>query len=265
MPNREQAHEWPVLTIGEVIRHLPERVARTYTFMYFETLESTNTTAREIVQRDGLASAGTVVIADTQTQGRGRMGRRWLSEPGSALTVSVISNGTVGGAVTIAGALAVSDTLRNVGLRPVLKWPNDVLLSGKKVCGLLAESAGSMIILGMGLNVWSVPVEVREWATYLAAHSDVARINRSSLLADLLIHLDTWLRIAEITPDRVWQSWAERLETLGRTVIATLPDGTSLRGNAVDVTATGSLVIDDGQTRHIVHAADVTLTTTPHE
>lgn len=120
-----------------------------------EVTASTNDDARELAMAG--AEAGTVVVAETQSAGRGRKGAAWFCAPGEGLAFSVV---LVPGwpreqwAWTALGAgLAVSEALEQMGFAPEIKWPNDVLLEGRKVCGILVESLGERIVAGIGLNV----------------------------------------------------------------------------------------------------------------
>lgn len=117
--------------------------------------KSTNDDARELAEQG--AEAGTVVVAEEQTAGRGRKGAEWFCAPGEGLAFSVI---LMPGwpreqwAWTALGAgLAVSEALEKLGHSPEIKWPNDVLLEGRKVCGILVESPGARVVAGIGLNV----------------------------------------------------------------------------------------------------------------
>jgi len=116
---------------------------------------STNDDARELAL--GGAPAGTVVVAEEQTAGRGRKGAQWFCAPGEGLAFSVVlvpQWPREQWAWTALGAgVAVCEALEQVGLEPEIKWPNDVLLEGRKVCGILVESPGARVVAGIGLNV----------------------------------------------------------------------------------------------------------------
>ncbi|MCS6927435.1 MAG: biotin--[acetyl-CoA-carboxylase] ligase, partial [Candidatus Binatia bacterium] len=145
----------------------------------FPTLDSTNTYAARLA-RDG-APEGTVVIADMQTGGKGRLGRTWVSPPHVNLYLSVILRPPVSIAaapsLNLLAGVAVAETIASVcGLRPSIKWPNDVLVNDKKVCGILAEmqvSASTLcaVILGIGVNInaplSAFPEELRDKASSL--------------------------------------------------------------------------------------------------
>lgn len=128
--------------------------------IYFDNLESTNNKALALSQTN--AENGTVVITDNQTSGRGRRSNKWYSIPEKSLTFSIILNPNCDitniNKYSILAGLAVTDTLIDIGLIPFLKWPNDVLIDNKKICGILCESKLSgnkvrSVVIGIGLNV----------------------------------------------------------------------------------------------------------------
>lgn len=128
---------------------------------FFSTIGSTNDYARELAEQG--APHGTLIIADEQTAGRGRSGKRWMTPAGSAVAMSVIlrdltpGQGTLGG-LNVLGALAVIQALEPYRHKVEMKWPNDVLLEGEKVCGILVEPlwSGSVLeaaVVGIGVNI----------------------------------------------------------------------------------------------------------------
>ncbi len=156
------------------------------------TCDSTNAV---LLQRaEAGASSGTVVIAAIQTAGRGRRGRQWISAPGDSLTFSLLwrfAPGTSPTGLSLAAGLAVAEALEKVGAgRTALKWPNDLLLDGKKLAGILVEllpGAPHAAVIGIGLNLHlpeSMPVDLR---THSAALGD--GIDPHRLLAEALIKL----------------------------------------------------------------------------
>lgn len=127
---------------------------------WHDSLPSTNTYLRER-QRRSPSPSGTVVAAVAQTAGRGRMGNAWFSPPGADLTFSFLWRGGIGlaaaGTFSLACGLAVADFLASLGLPPRCKWPNDILLAGAKVCGILCESVSPPgyveLVAGIGMNL----------------------------------------------------------------------------------------------------------------
>ena len=176
------------------------------------------------------APEGTIVVADEQTAGRGRLDRRWISPPGATLALSVILHPTPVQfpRLSMVGALAVVQAIEETtSLRPTLKWPNDVLINGKKVSGLLVEGSYTghhldFALLGIGVNV-TLDVtqypEIAQTATSLALETGQP-VSRETLLLSLLSALENYY-LASAQGDQVPQAWEQRLETLGRRVIVT--------------------------------------------
>lgn len=155
----------------------------------FDSLPSTNTWAMQHL--DSLVH-GDVVIVDVQTAGRGRRNRSWMSESGDGLTFSLIidypQKSDRIGLTGIAAALGVADCLSSTGLDPRLKWPNDVMLAGRKVCGILCESRSGVkkAVIGVGMNVNQSAAALERMvlehpATSLLAETGTARDPRSML------------------------------------------------------------------------------------
>lgn len=127
-----------------------------FRIQWHETLPSTNTFLKELVEREPDLPEGIVIAARQQTAGRGRRGRIWNSK-GENLTFSVLVRGLTdpkkAPSATLAAAVAVAELLEAEGLQPSLKWPNDVFIGGKKICGILCETVSGALIIGIGLNV----------------------------------------------------------------------------------------------------------------
>jgi len=204
---------------------------------------STNTDLLEAVAA-GTAGARTVLAADHQTAGRGRLDRRWDAPPGANLLVSIAFvpvPATPAEATQRVGLAAVAAVREHLVDAVVgLKWPNDVLLDGAKLGGILAQrsSATDAVVVGIGLNVG--------WAPPGAASLD-AVVTPPELLARLLAELDA-------LPADIVDLYRSELLTLGAQVRVELPGG-ELLGTAVDVDDDGRLAVSDG--RGVVHRLDV--------
>lgn len=168
-----------------------------------------------------LGGDGTVVVAESQTAGRGRQGRSWHSAPGLGLWFSVAFEGAVPG-LSFAAALAVRDALPPY-CEPTLKWPNDVLIGGKKVCGILVEHRRNCTALGIGINVHHRPEDfpeaLREVASSLEAATGHA-FTRTDVLRDVLTHLDRNVKVLRDGGyERIRRAWAEACDMRGRQIL----------------------------------------------
>jgi BirA family biotin operon repressor/biotin-[acetyl-CoA-carboxylase] ligase len=220
-------------------------------------------------EREGLA-----VVADLQTEGRGRRGRRWVSPPGVGLYLSVLLRPILpprrAPLISLAAGVAVAEGIVQVaGLSPRLKWPNDVQLGGKKVAGILAELAADgdvvgHIVLGIGLNLnhqaADFPEEVRGEATSLFLESGCV-YDRGSVASAVLNALDRWyLTFCGAEFPTILEAYRRRSATLGRPVEVLEGDGGRWRGEAVDLDPEGALLVRDEKGKiHLVVAGDVSI------
>lgn len=217
--------------------------------------ETDSTNRRAMAWANQGAAAGSMVVADFQTAGRGRLGRTWTAPAGSSLLFSVVLRpGTAPEGwplISLAAGVALCECLAGLGLEPGLKWPNDVLLGGRKVAGILAEAAEGVVILGIGLNVGRVefPEEIAATATSLENFSGRA-FNRLGVLSGLTGHLSG---LVEAPPDRVPDRYRRWSRTLGRQVRVDLGTG-FLEDRAVDIDRFGGLELAGGR---VVRAGDV--------
>jgi BirA family biotin operon repressor/biotin-[acetyl-CoA-carboxylase] ligase len=236
----------------------------------FEALDSTNAEALR------LAAAGTrgrtAVWARWQSAGRGRRGRVWESPTGN-LYVSFLLRPDVAPAeaaqLGFVAALAVADTVSGLlpGAEATLKWPNDVLLDGEKVAGILLESAAGprggvqAIVVGIGINIAAAPRQARTPATSLHAAGAPAALDDRGVLEALTVAFAGWIERWEragFQPLR--EAWLERAIGLGEAVEARLPE-TILRGQFEDLDHDGTLLLRqaDGRLRRVT-AGDVYVT-----
>jgi len=226
---------------------------------YFPSLDSTNTMASTLAE-DG-AVEGTLVIVDEQTKGKGRRGRSWYSPPGLGIWMSLILRPAIAPrlapGLSIVTGLSLAETIREVmNLEAQVKWPNDCLIKGAKVAGILTELSGdreqvNYIVLGVGLNVnqqiFDFPVELQKTATSLAIESESV-IPRADFLSKFLLKLET--RYDSFLRDGVApfiDPYTRMCSLIGREVTAEIGKKT-ITGMATKIDPGGALVIEsEGQ------------------
>ena len=223
-------------------------------YKYLAEVDSTNIAAKSWAEQG--AVNGAVVVADLQTQGRGRLGRAWSSPSGTGLWLSLVLRPRLeperAPQISLTTAVATCAALQALGYQAGIKWPNDIYIDGRKICGMLTEMHGSMesvewVVVGIGINCLNkdLPPEIQDVATSLALAEPDRPVIRAQVAAELLNHLETILYeqgFAEIR--RVWL--ANNI-TLGRRVkISTLNE--TFFGEALDMKEDGSLLVkrEDG-------------------
>jgi BirA family biotin operon repressor/biotin-[acetyl-CoA-carboxylase] ligase len=240
---------------------------------FFPTIDSTNTYTAQLA-REG-AAEGTVVIADAQSGGKGRLGRSWISPPGVNLYLSALLRpsvlATAAPQLNLLAAVAVADAITEVcTLIPAIKWPNDVLVGGKKVCGILAEmqtdkEALRAVIVGIGVNInaplSAFPAELHEKASSLFIAGGQP-VDRSVFTARLLTHLEQlyvlWIQQGFPAVRPAWERHAADL--LGRQIAVDAPEG-RVMGTVLGLDEDGALLVRDkpGGSPHRLLAGDVTV------
>jgi len=233
--------------------------------LYYPELSSTMDEAAKLGEGD--AEEGAVVVAEVQSAGRGRQGRNWVSQPGNLL-VSVLFRPTLDALpfISIIGGIAAARAVRKItGLEPKIKWPNDLLIGGRKAAGILAESTivGDTVwyaVLGVGMNVSLDTGQTEEISSFATSVNAAAgkEVPREDLLRQFLMDLDSlYLALGQGKSPIV--EWQDLLETTGRRLIATWGDDT-FTGVAEGTDGLGSLLLrqDDG-TLLTLTAGDVTL------
>ena len=225
----------------------------------FDCLPSTNREASQLAQAK--VEHGTVVIADSQTAGRGRLSRSWFSPPGANLYCSIILSATRPAErltewlswLPLISALAAAEATEQVSSVQVsVKWPNDLLISERKVGGILCESgtgagSGPFQIIGIGLNVngdrgdW--PADLRDSATSIWQERKIV-VDRNRLLAQLLHELEECLdELAAHGTSRLAMAYHKRCSTIGHKVQASLANGSVILGLVEGIGQDGSLRI----------------------
>ncbi len=233
--------------------------------IYHPRLPSTMDAARQAARRG--AAAGTVIIAGEQTGGRGRRIRSWLSPPGNiALSVILYPEVSYLPYLVMLASLAVVYAIEAVAdLKPQIKWPNDVLVDGRKVCGILVESEVARIrvnyaVVGIGINVALKASEFPEISAVATSLNDASgrSISCVELVRCLLVELERLYR-ALSDAESIYEAWRDRLITLGKRVYVE-SGGDVIEGIAEAVDGSGAMRLRraDGSSIRIV-AGDVTL------
>jgi BirA family biotin operon repressor/biotin-[acetyl-CoA-carboxylase] ligase len=230
---------------------------------------STNQVVADLA-RDG-APEGMVVVADHQTAGRGRRGRSWDAPPGSSVLVSVLlrPGATLADAPQLvsmmAGVAAVDACTTAAGFQPRLKWPNDVVVGGRKLGGILVELVGApeagAVVVGIGLNVsWARPFPPHLVAVAVDATEVAGRpVDRGAVLAALLVELDHCYRAVLSAGGRreLLARYRDLCDTPGQLVRVEMPDGAVVEGMAEEVGGDGALTVQTAHGRVEVRAGDV--------
>lgn len=236
---------------------------------YYDTIGSTNDKALAWASRG--APDFSLIIADEQTSGRGRMERAWFTPPHSALAMSLILHPTTverAHPSRTTGLLAVSlaESLLKLGLAPQIKWPNDVLLAGRKVAGILVESSWmgeelEALVLGMGVNVLNPSVPPADQLLFPATSIETELghpVDRAGLLADILT------RVLDLRPtlgtDVFLKAWEARLAFRGQQVQVEDRSGKSISGELIGLESDGSLCLRNEDGKSVtVHSGEVHL------
>ncbi len=226
------------------------------------SLVSTNDRLKHLA-REG-APEWTAVLADVQTGGRGRAGRGWVS-PAGGLYLSVLLRPPFAHAsvLPLAAGLAVSDAAQELGAEALLKWPNDVLLGGRKLAGVLAEAASSpagldWVVLGVGVNVGvpsaAFPVELRDSVTSLAELGPPPEL--TVVAAAVLDRLRVWYDAAAISRAAVVGAWRRRAIAWWGEAVEVATGAETVHGRLLDVDDEGALLVATGdrQPRRVVSA-----------
>ena len=259
-------HHRPALDVDGVRHDLvgPGRALRA-----LEVVQSTGSTNADLLARHGAGEDidGLVLVAEHQSAGRGRQGRAWATPARSqiALSIGVAAGGlqpAAWGWLPLLTGVAVVDAVHaTTGLQPGLKWPNDIQVGEGKLGGILAEMAGPVIVVGLGLNVTLTADEAPDPRATSLLMLGSTMLDRSALLGSILAELteriDRWRTLGG--PDRSLMSDYRRHSlTLGTRVRAMMPGDREIIGIATDIGDLGQLLIDTGQETVAVSAGDIT-------
>ena len=259
-----------LLTSQTIDEGLQTKVMGKPAMQILQATDSTNVQARTLASQG--AAEGTVVVADTQTHGRGRRGRTWFSPPGQSIYASIILRPPMAPAqapqITLMTAVAVAKTLNaTADLNAKIKWPNDILIRGKKIAGILTEMSTDMdvvdfVVVGMGINVNTpremMPPEIQQIATSIKIETG-CEVSRADLLCRLLKHFERCydqLKAEGFGP--VMAQWRRMTDMIGQQVHVDVLDKRRT-GTVEAVDDDGVLMLRDARgTLHRIYSGDVT-------
>lgn len=251
-----------VLTYEEIKEYLSTKfVGRN--ICYFDTISSTNMEAKRIALKN---PEGTVVISEEQAKGKGRLDRNWVSPPKKGIWMSMIlkpeTEPTKVAKITLLGAAAVNKALEDMGIYSKIKWPNDIVINGKKVCGILTEMSCELnminyVIMGIGINVNMDRGDFSENLINKATSLKIEQnkeINRKELLAGILNRFEEfYIPFKEDNEiSEVIEICKKNSALIGKKV-RVIKDGETKTGKALDINNEGQLVVifEDGSIENI--------------
>ena len=236
---------------------------------YFDSIDSTNTKAKELAE-EGHPS-GTLVVADRQTAGKGRRGRSWESPTGIGIFMTLMLkpeiNPNNASMLTLVAAMATTRAIRRVtGVPALIKWPNDIVMNGKKVCGILTEMSAQFdyinhIVIGIGINVHNedFPEEIAKTASSLYLESG-QHIHRASLIEAFLEEFEDvyaeYLKTEDM--EGLQKEYDAMLVNRGRQV-RVLDPKEPFEGKAMGITKKGELIVDTWESRKLVSSGEVSV------
>ena len=263
------AHDSDLILPNEIRDGLATSVFGQRDIEYCKTLGSTNIRAKELAERG--AAEGTLIIAEVQTEGRGRRGRSWLSPAGHGIYATLILRPTMSPAgaprITLMTAVAVAEAILSLSELDVkIKWPNDIMVKGKKLAGILTEISTEMdsinyIVVGLGLNVNTpdFPRELEKRATSMLIETE-KNFSRIKLLRAYLEQFEKYYKLFTSNHFRlIMKRWKELTEIIGQEIIVDVI-GQSHSGKVIDIDDDGVLIIEDGKgIIHRIFSGDVTV------
>mgnify|MGYP004471978917 FL=1 len=236
---------------------------------YFDVTDSTNTQAKSLGEGD--APNGTLVVAGKQESGRGRRGRSFESPAGTGIFMTLLLRPEIepqnASMLTLVSALAVAKGIEHMVDLPVqIKWPNDIVINGKKVCGILTEMSAQMdyvnyIVIGIGINVSNeeFPEEIKDVATSIYLESG-KHVNRAMLIEKIWEEFEDYYELYEKTQDlsSLVKEYDSYLVNRGQKV-RVLDPKEPYEGKAMGITDRGELIVDTWEARRLVSAGEVSV------
>ena len=238
--------------------------------LYFDSIDSTNTKAQELAEK-GYPS-GTLVVADKQIAGKGRRGRNWESPSGCGIFMTLMLkpdiNPNNASMLTLVSALAVARALADItGKDAKIKWPNDIVIDGRKVCGILTEMSAQFdyinnIVIGIGINVnnSSFPEEISATASSLRLLSGGKKYRRAEIIEKIMEYFEKYYSIFLETEDlsALVNEYDAMLVNMKRQV-KVLDPKEPFEGTAMGITKTGELIVDTWESRKLVSSGEVSV------
>ena len=238
--------------------------------LYFDSIDSTNTKAQELAEK-GYPS-GTLVVADKQIAGKGRRGRNWESPSGCGIFMTLMLkpdiNPNNASMLTLVSALAVAKALADItGKDAKIKWPNDIVIDGRKVCGILTEMSAQFdyinnIVIGIGINVnnSSFPEEISATASSLRLLSGGKKYRREEIIEKIMEYFEKYYSIFLETEDlsALVNEYDAMLVNMKRQV-KVLDPKEPFEGTAMGITKTGELIVDTWESRKLVSSGEVSV------
>lgn len=238
--------------------------------LYFDTIDSTNTKAQELAEKG--YQSGTLVVADKQESGKGRRGRSWVSPSGTGIFMTLMIkpdiNPNNASMLTLVAALAVAKAITSVtGEEALIKWPNDIVINGRKVCGILTEMNAQFdyinhIVVGIGINVHneSFPEEISQMASSLMIEAGGKRFHRAQIIAETMSYFeqyyDTFLKTQDLSA--LVRDYDKLLVNRNKSV-RVLDPKEPFDGKAMGITPKGELIVDTWESRKLVSSGEVSV------
>lgn len=238
--------------------------------LYFDTIDSTNIKAQELAEKG--YQSGTLVVADKQESGKGRRGRSWVSPSGTGIFMTLMIkpdiNPNNASMLTLVAALAVAKAITSVtGEEAMIKWPNDIVVNGKKVCGILTEMNAQFdyinhIVVGIGINVHneSFPEEISQMASSLMIEAGGKRFHRAQIIAETMAYFeqyyDTFLKTQDLSA--LVREYDKLLVNRNKSV-RVLDPKEPFDGKAMGITPKGELIVDTWESRKLVSSGEVSV------
>lgn len=238
--------------------------------LYFDSIDSTNTKAQELAEK-GYPS-GTLVVADKQIAGKGRRGRNWESPSGCGIFMTLMLkpdiNPNNASMLTLVSALAVAKALADItGKDAKIKWPNDIVIDSRKVCGILTEMSAQFdyinnIVIGIGINVnnSSFPEEISATASSLRLLSGGKKYRRAEIIEKIMEYFEKYYSIFLETEDlsALVNEYDAMLVNMKKQV-KVLDPKEPFEGKAMGITKTGELIVDTWESRKLVSSGEVSV------